>query len=374
MRDRLFTTLFLMCFFAYATLAQTEATVKSFTLTTDHIPSNDRRNDLNGDPCALVKVQVLDEIDRIEGNRIGNIEKRGVEKWIYMCKGSRNMRVHLANHLPVRVMFQDYDINGLESNRVYELIIEIPDAPKVNNTQKLILNYTPTNATVIVDSKLCRGNGRIELELPAGDHHYIIAADGYITAESTIKLNGNVPREITEMLVSEYPSVDNQIEQVIASETPEVPNGVKTVNYRFDFSAMKIGSLSANDYFVRKIKTGNENPFDGYNSFLREIEQKIIYSANHESMIHKGYIFSNSENSVIEVIISIKQIDEDGEHDVYGVVVDKMNRQEITRVKVHAEGGRKNDVTKYLSKTLRKTGEKLGDKLADSVLKKIKGL
>ena len=48
---------------------------------------------------------------------------------IYMCKGSRNVRIHLKNHLPVKVMFQDYKINGLESNRVYELVLEIPDAP-----------------------------------------------------------------------------------------------------------------------------------------------------------------------------------------------------------------------------------------------------
>ena len=108
--------------------AQSAATVKSFAQTTDHIPGKDRRNDLNGVPCALIKVYVVDDIERIEGNKIGDIVKRGsVEKWVYMCKGSRNIRLHLKNHLPVRVMFQDYHINGLESNRIYELYIEIPD-------------------------------------------------------------------------------------------------------------------------------------------------------------------------------------------------------------------------------------------------------
>lgn len=98
---------------------------KSFTQTTDHIPGSDRRNDLNGVPCALIKVYVVDDIDRIEGNKIGDIVKRGnVEKWVYMCKGSRNIRIHLRNHLPIRIMFQDYHINGLESNRVYELFVE----------------------------------------------------------------------------------------------------------------------------------------------------------------------------------------------------------------------------------------------------------
>jgi len=67
--------------------AQNTATVKSFVMTTDHIPVSDRRVDLNGNPCALVKVQVVDEIERVEGNTIGDIVSYGVEKWIYMCKG-----------------------------------------------------------------------------------------------------------------------------------------------------------------------------------------------------------------------------------------------------------------------------------------------
>lgn len=127
MTNRLISIL-LLCFLSLSVSAQKDATVKSFAQTTDHIPGKDRRNDLNGVPCALIKVYVVDDIERIEGNKIGEIVKQGnVEKWVYMCKGSRNIRLHLKNHLPVRVMFQDYHINGLESNRVYELYIEIPD-------------------------------------------------------------------------------------------------------------------------------------------------------------------------------------------------------------------------------------------------------
>lgn len=130
MRLKFHITTFLALVFFLSAPAQSSVTVKSFALTTDHIPGNDRRNDLNGVPCALVKVFVVDDIERVEGNPIGDIVKRGnVEKWVYICKGSRNIRLHLKNHLPVRVMFQDYQINGLESNRVYELYLEIPNMP-----------------------------------------------------------------------------------------------------------------------------------------------------------------------------------------------------------------------------------------------------
>lgn len=194
----------LLSIFALGISAQKTATVKSFTQTTDHIAGTDRRNDLNGVPCALVKVQVVDDIGRVEGNKIGEIIDRGVEKWVYMCKGSRNMRIHLKNHLPVKVMFQDYQINGLESNRVYELVIESPDEPRPDpiKQQKLIINYTPTNAMVLIDSKPYRGNGRIETELPVGEHSYIIAAEGYTTAEGVVKLNEQGARELTERLTA----------------------------------------------------------------------------------------------------------------------------------------------------------------------------
>ena len=138
-------SILLFSFNMIAATAQNSVTVNSFKQTTDHIPGNDRRNDFNGDPCALIKVYVVDDIDRIEGNKIGDIEKRGnVEKWVYMCKGSRNIRIHLKNHLPVRVMFQDYQISGLESNRVYELVIETPDAHALLDTEQNKLNEQGT--------------------------------------------------------------------------------------------------------------------------------------------------------------------------------------------------------------------------------------
>lgn len=112
---------------AITTNAQNKNVVISFKQTTDHIPVSDRRNDLNQTPCALVKVQVVDDIDRVEGNKIGDIVNRGVEKWVYLCKGSRNIRIHFKNHLPIRIDFKDYQINGLESNRVYEATIDFRD-------------------------------------------------------------------------------------------------------------------------------------------------------------------------------------------------------------------------------------------------------
>lgn len=176
-------------------------TVRGFAMTTDHIPSADRRKDFNGSYCALVKVQVVDDIDRVEGNVIGAVVNSGVEKWVYMCKGSRNMRIHLKNHLPVRITFKDYNINGLESNRVYELTLDIPNAtaqasvPEVSSND-LRLKVTPENATVYVwgddlSKKAYRpqDDGTVTIRLPYGRYHYLAKADGYNDLEGSVFVN-----------------------------------------------------------------------------------------------------------------------------------------------------------------------------------------
>ena len=213
MRRRIYLIFFMLCAFLYSVQAQKPVKVISFTETTDHISGAERKKDFNGNYCALVKVQVLDNIQRVEGNKIGSIVNRGVEKWVYMCRKSRNMRIHFQNHLPVRVVFGNYKVTELESNRVYELVIEIPDAqktqpidyqPPVSNTkQQFVLNYTPENATVLIDSKPYSGNGRIDVQLPTGEHTYLIAALGCSTAEGAFKLTEQAPRVITENLISD---------------------------------------------------------------------------------------------------------------------------------------------------------------------------
>jgi len=103
-------------------LSAQELTVQSFTLSpTEIIPANDLRNDLNGMACALVKVQVIDNIDRVEGNFIGDIIKRGTEKWVFLTNGTKEFRLYPTNHLPLSIVCKEYDIDGLESKRVYIL-------------------------------------------------------------------------------------------------------------------------------------------------------------------------------------------------------------------------------------------------------------
>ena len=112
------------CLFAILPMAalSQELKVQSFALSaTEIIPSSEQRKDLNGANCALVKVQVVDGIDRVEGNIIGDIDSRGTEKRIYLTQGTKVFRLYPHSHLPVSVTTSDFDIEKLEGNRVYIL-------------------------------------------------------------------------------------------------------------------------------------------------------------------------------------------------------------------------------------------------------------
>lgn len=190
----------LFCLFGLNVRAQETTKVNSFLETTQHIPLNDRRSDLNGDPCALVKVQVVDNISRVEGNKIGDIVNKGVEKWIFMCKGSRNMKIHLKNNLPVTVKFRDYKINGLESNRVYELILDVPKkqdiVPVHENNGVLQMKVFPTQATISIwgdnfskQSYRPQDDGTLTIPLVYGRYHYIAKAEDFQDKEGSVFVN-----------------------------------------------------------------------------------------------------------------------------------------------------------------------------------------
>jgi hypothetical protein len=121
METRHYIITLLLVILPIAVLSQ-ELKVQSFALSpTEIIPSNEQRKDLNGVNCALVKIQVVDGIDRVEGNIIGDIDSRGTEKRIYLTQGTKTFRLYPHSHLSVTITTSEFDIEKLESNRVYIL-------------------------------------------------------------------------------------------------------------------------------------------------------------------------------------------------------------------------------------------------------------
>ena len=186
------------CFWVSGVQAQ-ELTVKSMSASSmDLSASQYERKDLAGQACGLVKVQLADEGAKFEGNVIGDTNYKMGEYWVYLSEGSYMLSVKHPNFFPLQINFRDYGISRIESKVTYTLILDMEV-----NYQKLIINYTPKDAMVLLDSKPYHMDGHLELMLPVGSHDYVIAKEGYTTVEGVVRLNKGYPRTIMESLQPE---------------------------------------------------------------------------------------------------------------------------------------------------------------------------
>ena len=189
-----------------------ELKVKSFSLSaTDISAQTQPRKDLNDEPCALIKVQLVGDILDVEGNVIKPLVKKGNETWAYMTHGSQQMKVLTKDYLPIMVNFSNFGINQVEKNKTYVLILSKPGGgveAVMQQCQSLIIKYSPSTATVLVDNKMVRGSkGVARTTLPVGQHSYIVACDGCESEEGTVKLKASAPSNLQITLTKETSGV-----------------------------------------------------------------------------------------------------------------------------------------------------------------------
>lgn len=103
-----------------------ELAVKSLTAVSSDLSArimDNERKDLNGNACALLKIQMMDELERVEGNFIGNIDKRGLEFWVYLTDGTKEVKLYPKTHFPLSIKFEDYGVRSLKGKSTYLLIL-----------------------------------------------------------------------------------------------------------------------------------------------------------------------------------------------------------------------------------------------------------
>lgn len=108
-----------------------EVKFKSFTLDpTDLTAQQLRKKDLNGDLCALVKVQILDNKVEFEGDIIESSLSQQNEYWVWLVDGSTYLKVSPKNSLPLTIEFEEVnpEISEVKSGHVYDLVLSMPEA------------------------------------------------------------------------------------------------------------------------------------------------------------------------------------------------------------------------------------------------------
>lgn len=86
--------------------------------------------DLNGVPCALLKVQMLDRMVKAEGNIIRRVDN-GTETWLYLTEGTKMVKIIGEKHKPLMVNISDWFPKGVERKLTYILELDSDLPPEV---------------------------------------------------------------------------------------------------------------------------------------------------------------------------------------------------------------------------------------------------
>lgn len=117
-------SLFLLLCWAMLTASAQELKVKSMNaVSNDLTASVEHRLDLNGNPCALVRVIINDSYPQFQGNVIGSVKKDGKQFLVYLSEGTQMLRIIPADSYPIRITFADYGIKAVKAKTTYDLIL-----------------------------------------------------------------------------------------------------------------------------------------------------------------------------------------------------------------------------------------------------------
>lgn len=115
-----------------------ELKVSAMRLVDDDVTALENlRKDLNGDACALVKVQLLGKGAQFEGNVIGDTELKDGTYWVYMSSGSKELRIKHPDYIATQVRFADYGIASVKGRATYVITLQVPKLSDAELFQKI---------------------------------------------------------------------------------------------------------------------------------------------------------------------------------------------------------------------------------------------
>lgn len=131
--------------------------VKSFGLAINDLSASvDTVLDENGEPCALVKILVVDSIAKLEGFVLKSKKSSPTELWTYMSNGAKEIRIKPTHYKPIHIYFPDYGVKGVEGKRTYILdlegsnLVSMPTSVSSQNTKPM---SSPSGTVITIPVK-----------------------------------------------------------------------------------------------------------------------------------------------------------------------------------------------------------------------------
>ena len=128
-----------------------ELQVRSFRLASNDISAvKYQRLDLNGQPCALIKVGLGVQGAKFPGTEVvGDVKFDTGEYWVYVVDGTKKLKVMHNNYAPLYIDFSNYPEQRLEGGRTYVLIlvgVNSGNADKADQAESLSSSSAASNA------------------------------------------------------------------------------------------------------------------------------------------------------------------------------------------------------------------------------------
>ena len=128
-----------------------ELQVRSFRFAANDISAvKYQRLDLNGNPCALIKVGLGVQGAKFPSTEVvGDVKFDTGEYWVYVVDGTKKLKVMHNNYAPLYIDFSDYPEQRLEGGRTYVLIlvgVNSGNADKADQAESLSSSSAASNA------------------------------------------------------------------------------------------------------------------------------------------------------------------------------------------------------------------------------------
>lgn len=181
------------------------------------------RMDLNGEPCALIKVQLPVAGVGFEGSIVGDTPFKINEYWVYVTDGTKRIGVKCPGCYNRRIEFAPLGIKAVKADRVYYLKIKTPDSATPHRQTAthnfLILDILPKDAegvTVSIDGKRrnVTPDGKATEVLSIGSHPFRVEAIGFAPYDGLAEIESEGKTTMNVKLVSRKARLK------ISTETP----------------------------------------------------------------------------------------------------------------------------------------------------------
>ena len=202
-RNSLKIVLFILAVFISLVANSQELQVRSFRLAANDISAvKYQRLDLNGRPCALIKVGLGVKGAKFPGSEVfGDVKYDTGEYWVYVVDGTKRLKVMHEDYAPLYIDFGNYPEQRLEGGGTYVLILagsksDVNNNPTSQQAQGnfLIMNVTPTSSQVSIDNGISTAtdsDGSFKVYLDNGSHSYRVeAGNAYSPVTGTIEMKG----------------------------------------------------------------------------------------------------------------------------------------------------------------------------------------